>query len=148
MTLREALPTDMEQLSALFDGYRVFYRKESDIVAAQEFLTNRMENGDSKIYVCETDKGELAGFTQLYPLFSSTRMKQLWLLNDLFVHADFRGKGISLKLIERAKTLVRDSGACGMFLETEKSNDIGNSLYPRAGLTLNSGSNFYEWNKG
>ena len=147
MNIREATQSDLAQLSELFDGYRVFYRKDSDLDAARDFLTNRLQNKDSEIFVCETNEEKLAGFTQLYPLFSSTRMKKLWLLNDLFVHPDFRGKGISVRLIERAKKLVEDSGAFGLFLETEKSNDIGNRLYPRAGLTLNEGSNFYEWEK-
>jgi len=146
MTIREAKSTDLEQLSALFDGYRVFYRKDSDIDGAKAFLTERLENKDSEIFVCETAEHKLAGFVQLYPLFSSTRMKKAWLLNDLFVNPEYRGKGISVMLIERAKELVADSGAFGMFLETEKSNQIGNNLYPRTGFELNEGSNYYEWN--
>lgn len=146
MTIREAKQTDLEQLSKLFDGYRVFYRKDSDIVSAKTFLSERLEKKDSELFVCESDDGELLGFVQLYPLFSSTRMKRLWLLNDLFVASEQRGKGVSVKLIERAKELVKDTDACAMFLETEKSNLIGNNLYPKTGFQLNEGSNFYEWN--
>ncbi|WP_103070395.1 GNAT family N-acetyltransferase [Aquimarina sediminis] len=146
MIIREIKSTDLEQLSELFDGYRVFYRKEADIDSAKKFLADRLNNKDSEIFVCETYENKLVGFVQLYPLFSSTRMKKLWLLNDLFVNPEFRGKGISIKLIERAKKLVTDSSACGMFLETEKVNEIGNNLYPKTGFELNKGSNFYEWN--
>ncbi len=145
MQIREAGNNDLEQLAALFNGYRVFYRKESELEAARNFLSERFENGDSKIYVCDMGAGQLAGFVQLYPLFSSTRMRKAWLLNDLFVDGAFRGKGISVQLIERAKQLVRESEAFGMFLETEKSNAIGNSLYPRTGFQLNEASNYYEW---
>lgn len=147
MTTRTAQSTDLEQLSHLFNGYRVFYRKESDVPAAKDFLMQRLTKADSEIFVCETPEGQLVGFVQLYPLFSSTRMQKLWLLNDLFVDPDYRGRGISVQLIERAKQLVRDSEACAMFLETERSNDIGNALYPRTGFKLNEGSNFYEWTK-
>ena len=146
MKVRGAMTSDLQQLAELFDGYRVFYRKESDVESAKQFLSDRLEQGDSEIYVCATEEGNLVGFTQLYPLFSSTRMKRLWLLNDLFVDSNFRGKGVSVMLIERAKQLVRDTSACGMFLETEKSNTIGNNLYPKTGFKLNDGSNFYEWN--
>ena len=73
-------------------------------------------------------------------------MKKLWLLNDLFVKTEYRGKGISIGLINKAKELVEQSNACGMFLETGKSNFIGNNLYPKTGFELNKGSNFYEWN--
>jgi|TARA_B110000238_G_C16043684_1_gene403006 ribosomal protein S18 acetylase RimI-like enzyme len=145
MKIRQAKNTDLELLSELFDGYRVFSREDSDVDTAREFLTERLSNRDSEIFVCETIDNKLVGFVQLFPLFSSTRMKKLWLLNDLFVNPEFRGKGISVKLIERAKKLVTDSSACAMFLETEKSNIIGNNLYPKTGFEQNEGSNFYEW---
>ena len=80
MKIREAKNTDLELLSELFDGYRVFYRKDSDIDTAKEFLAERIKNRDSEIFVCETTKNKLIGFVQLFPLFSSTRMKKMWLL--------------------------------------------------------------------
>ena len=145
MHYKKASFSDLDQLSTLFDGYRVFYRKESNVNAAEEFLKARLEQKDSVIFVAEENE-QLLGFTQLYPLFSSTRMKKLWLLNDLYVASAHRGKGISKGLIDQAKALVKESGACGMFLETEISNEIGNALYPRTGFSLNEGSNFYDWN--
>jgi len=145
MIIREAKIVDVKELGALFDRYRVFYRNTSDQEAGQEFLSERLKNKDSKIFVCENPENKLVGFVQLYPLFSSTRMKKLWLLNDLFVNPNSRGKGISVQLIERSKELVMESKACAMFLETEKSNLIGNNLYPKTGMKLNEGSNFYEW---
>ncbi len=147
MKIRKTTITDLEQLAELFDQYRVFYKKDSDIQGAKGFLAERLKNEDSEIYVCETADGKLAGFVQLYPLFSSTKMQKLWLLNDLFVNQEFRGNQISVKLIDRAKKLVEDSEACGMFLETGKSNLIGNNLYPKTGFKLNQAANFYEWNK-
>lgn len=145
MKIRTATLHDVKQLSELFDGYRVFYRKESDITGAVAFLTERLENKDSEIFVAENEAQHLVGFVQLYPLFSSTKMKKLWLLNDLFVSPNARGQQVSIKLINRAKQLVKDSSACAMFLETEKSNLIGNKLYPKTGFKLNGASNFYEW---
>lgn len=72
-------------------------------------------------------------------------MKKFWLLNNLFVHPDFRSKGISIELIQKAKNLVVKSKACGMYLETDKTNLIGNKLYPKTGFKLNTIANFYEW---
>ncbi|MFK7798653.1 MAG: GNAT family N-acetyltransferase [Aureispira sp.] len=146
MKIRTAKKTDLEQLSELFNGYRIFYRKEADIKGAALFLSERLEKMDSEIFVAENEAQKLMGFVQLYPLFSSTKMKKLWLLNDLYVNPQYRGQQVSVQLIERAKQLVKDSAACGMFLETEKNNLIGNKLYPKAGFKLNKGSNFYEWN--
>ena len=142
--VRPAVLNDLPQLSNLFDQYRVFYRKESDRQGAEQFIRARLEQGDSRIYVYAA-AGVLHGFVQLYPLFSSTRMRRLWLLNDLYVAPEQRGKGLSLLLIEAGKNLCRETEACGLLLETEKTNAIGNQLYPRAGFVRNEASYFYEW---
>jgi len=144
MQVKEAKLSDLKNLSVLFNSYRMFYGKESDIRVAEEFLRSRIENKDSKIFICEFNN-ELSGFVQLYPIFSSTRVSKYWLLNDLFVDINKRGKGYSKLLIERSKELVIESKACGMMLETEKSNDIGNLLYPSTGFKKNELCNFYEW---
>jgi len=141
---RKATLQDIGQLSELFDQYRIFYHKDSDISGAEKFLTERIENRDSEIFVAEHE-GKLVGFVQLYPLFSSTRMKRYWLLNDLFVNENYRGKGLSKALIEKAKEMAISPDACGILLETGKSNDIGNSLYPNSGFELYDEVNFYEW---
>jgi len=141
---RKATLQDIGQLSELFDQYRIFYHKTSDVPAAEQFLTERIENGDSKIFVAETEE-RLVGFVQLYPLFSSIRMKRYWLLNDLFVNESYRGKGFSKELIEQAKEMAQSTDACGILLETGKSNDIGNKLYPSCGFELYDEVNFYEW---
>ena len=146
MIYRKATNEDLNQVAKLFDGYRVFYRKESDINGAKQFINQRLTQNDSEIIVAENENNELVGFTQLYPVFSSTRMKKLWLLNDLFVLTNSRTKGAGIGLIEKAKELVIETKACGMFLETEKTNDIGNNLYPKTGFSYNNSSNFYEWN--
>ncbi|MCB0503394.1 MAG: GNAT family N-acetyltransferase [Bacteroidetes bacterium] len=145
MKIQKASLNELLPLSVLFNDYRIFYRKEADLEAAGSFLKQRIENGDAEIFVCFNELNEMTGFTQLYPLFSSTRMKRLWLLNDLFVHPDHRSKGYSIALIERAKQLCKETEACGMFLETEKTNIIGNQLYPKTGFYLNETSNFYQW---
>ncbi|ROI00435.1 GNAT family N-acetyltransferase [Chryseobacterium daecheongense] len=141
---RKATIQDLSQLAELFDQYRIFYHKESDIPAAENFLKERIEKKDSEIFVAENED-KLVGFVQLYPLFSSTRMKRYWLLNDLYVNENYRGKGFSKELIEEAKELCRSTNACGVLLETGKSNDIGNQLYPSCGFELYDSVNFYEW---
>lgn len=141
---RKATVQDLPQLAELFDQYRVFYHKESDISAAEKFLKERIENKDSEIFVAESE-GKLVGFIQLYPLFSSTRMKRYWLLNDLYVNENYRGKGFSKELIEEAKQLAIFTDASGVLLETGKSNDIGNQLYPSCGFEIYDEVNFYEW---
>lgn len=143
--VRNADLKDLHAMHALFTQYRAFYQMEVAPTEEELFLKERLEKKDSVIYVFENELKQLKGFVQLYPLFSSTQMKKYWLLNDLFVQPEERGKRISLALIDKAKELVRASDACGMFLETEKKNLIGNQLYPRVGFKLQDKVNFYTW---
>ena len=143
--IRKATLEDVHAVAQLFDAYRVFYKKESDVTAATNFLTDRLTQKDSELLVCDAGDNKLVGFVQLYPLFSSTRMQRLWLLNDLFVDPNYRGKGLSVQLINAAKDLTKTTNACGLMLETGKSNKIGNNLYVKTGFELNQSCNFYEW---
>lgn len=145
MLTRQATIEDVISLSFLFDSYRVFYNKLSDPEGAKFFLSERINNAESVILVAENEQQAMIGFVQLYPLFSSTRMKRLWLLNDLFVHPESRGLGAAVALIEAAKDLCRSTRSCGIILETAKDNTIGNKLYPRTGFTRDEDHNYFEW---
>jgi ribosomal protein S18 acetylase RimI-like enzyme len=144
-TARQATISDISFIAKLFDDYRVFYEKESDLSGAELFLTDRFNYKESIIFVVENQTDGIVGFTQLYPLFSSTRMKRLWLLNDLYVNQDFRGLGLSKMLIDASKEHCRATYACALTLETAKNNDIGNKLYPSTGFEKDEAHNFYEW---
>ncbi len=144
MKIREAVKKDLKELSLLFDAYRVFYRQSSNLEGARDFIHDRLTFQDSKIFVAE-EKDTLLGFVQLYPRFSSTQLKRTWLLNDLFVSPEARGKQLGIRLIERAKVLAVTTNSVGLMLETEKTNIIGNKLYPKADFILDELHNFYYW---
>jgi len=146
MTVSKATLHDIEPLSVLFDEYRIFYKKESELQNIKAFLSERINNSDSVIFVAKSADGDLMGFVQLYPLFSSTRMKRLWLLNDLYVNPRFRGLNVSVMLIDNSKQLARETNSAGLLLETAKSNTIGNNLYLKTDFSLDTDHNYYSWN--
>ncbi len=111
MKIRKATTNDLDQLTDLFNQYRVFYKKSSDISAGKEFLKERMVNNESEIFVALNEEDNFTGFVQLYPIFSSTRMKRLWLLNDLFVAPSYRGQGIGVQFFEQREAHARAVGA-------------------------------------
>ncbi len=132
-TVRAGLD-DLEAIVPLFDGYRLFYRQSSDPESARAFLAERIKRGESVIFVAIVD-GAAAGFTQLYPLFSSVSMKRLWLLNDLFVAPAGRRAGAGRALLDRAERWARETGAKGLTLSTELTNATAQRLYESAGWT-------------
>lgn len=134
--------THLDALAALFDGYRVFYQQPSDISGAQQFLRSRLEKGDSAILIAIID-GQMAGFTQLYPSFSSVAMKPIWVLNDLFVAEAHRGQGIAKSLLEAAETFAHDHGAIRVVLATQVTNTSAQALYEGRGYVKDT--EFYHY---
>jgi GNAT superfamily N-acetyltransferase len=124
---------DLDDLVPLFDGYRQFYGQRSDLAAARAFLRDRLERDESVIYVAYADPREAAGFTQLYPSFSSVSLKPLWILNDLFVRSDIRRGGVGRVLLERARRHAVETGAKGLVLNTAVTNKAAQTLYESCG---------------
>lgn len=142
--IKKASLEDLDEVATLFDHYRVFYRQSSDVEKGKAFLKERFLNSESDIFLAVAN-GKAVGFVQLYKLFHYTRLQKQWLLSDLFILPDYRGKGLSVALIDRSKQWATETGACGLMLETEKTNTIGNQLYPRCGFEYDAAHNYYHW---
>jgi len=134
----------LEALAPLFDAYRIFYKQNSDLESAKQFLKDRILNDEAIIFLAYLDD-EAVGFTQLYPLFSSVSMKPLFLLNDLYVKSNHRGKGIGEALINRAKELCEEKQNKGLALQTSTYNPA-QKLYERLGFVKDHDL-YYYWTR-
>ena len=117
----------------LFDKYRIFYKQPSDIKLAEQFITERLINNESVIYVAFIDNKPV-GFTQLYPKYSSMRAVKNWILNDLYVDEACRKQGIASQLIQAATDFAKVSNARFIQLETQTDNYTAQSLYESVGF--------------
>ena len=124
---------DLDDLVPLFDDYRQFYGQRSDLTVARVFLGDRIERDESVVYLAYTGPREAAGFTQLYPSFSSVSLKPLWILNDLYVRSDVRRGGVGRALLERARQHALETGAKGLVLSTGVMNKPAQTLYESCG---------------
>jgi GNAT superfamily N-acetyltransferase len=142
MEVFQAHSEHLEEVSKLFDQYRVFYKSSSDYEAARKFLEDRFQNGDSTIFVASID-GHIVGFTQLYPSFSSVSMKRVWILNDLFVDKEYRRNSVAKSLMNAAEDFARQTRAVRIILATQISNIAAQSLYELRGYAKDEG--FYHY---
>jgi GNAT superfamily N-acetyltransferase len=143
MHVRQATLDDLDLLVPLFDGYRQFYEQPSDPALARAFLGERLALGDSRIFLAEMN-GEAVGFVQLFPIFSSTHCRRLWLLNDLFVAASARHLGVGLALMDAARAFAIETDACGLELATAHTNITAQRLYEGLGWRLDEVFRRYE----
>lgn len=143
MEIVKAEIRNLETVAELFDMYRQFYEQPSDIVAAREFIFQRMSNSESVIFLATNETGSGMGFVQLYPSFTSVGMKRMWILNDLFVHADHRRKGVAEGLLDTCRQFSTEGGAKGLILETRNSNTPARALYEKYGFEFDNEHAYY-----
>lgn len=144
MKIREAAIQDLPEIAKLFDEYRQFYKKDSDLAGATKFIEERILKKDSKIYLF-LDGDHYCGFTQLYPTFTSLSMKRAWILNDLFVRPEHRKKGVARALIQQAASLARETDAKYLELSTAFDNHQAQKLYESIGFVKDEEFFHYAW---
>lgn len=132
ISVRQAALSDLEALVPLFDGYRQFYGRTSDVQAAGEFLKARFNHGESTLFIA-FEGGSPVGFSQLYPSFSSVSLARAFVLNDLFVVEFARRKGVASKLMSAAVEFAGALGAVRISLSTAIANETAQALYQSAG---------------
>ena len=130
--VRQATLLDLEQLAPLFDRYRQFYGRASDVAAAREFLLARFTSKESTLLIAHEDERPV-GFTQLYPSFSSVSLARIFILNDLFVSEQARRNGVASALMSAAVKFASMLGAVRLSLSTAITNDAAQALYHSAG---------------
>lgn len=130
--VRQAAFDDIDSVAPLFDAYRQFYGKASDVGAARQFLRERFDHGESVVFLA-FDGDAAVGFTQLYPSFSSTALARVFILNDLFVAQDHRRSGVATRLLDAATTYARSLGAVRVSLNTDTGNTTAQATYEARG---------------
>ena len=143
VTILKAQKEHLPKIAFLFDKYRVFYEQPSDIKAAKKFLEERLARNESILFLAMYNGSE-AGFTQLYPTFSSVSLRPSLILNDLYVAESFRKKGIGEALLNHAKNFCKEQSFKGLALETAVQNPA-QRLYERLGWKKDSHCFHYFW---
>ncbi|MGI8385894.1 N-acetyltransferase family protein [Robertmurraya sp. P23] len=142
MDLIKADITSLEQITPLFNAYRMFYEQTSNLEGARQFIQERIANQESVIFLAL--EGETAvGFAQLYPTFSSVGMKKGYILNDLYVDGTYRKKGIGRALIQEVFQFCKERNAHFVQLETAPDNVQAKTLYEMMGMQLSNDYDCY-----
>lgn len=124
---------DLDELVALFAAYLSFYEVPRPAGEIAKFLGARLHGGDSTLFIARDEQGAAQGFVQLYPFHASLHLAPAWLLSDLYVAPSARRQGIAEALMNAARDHAQACGACGLQLETAKSNLGGQALYEKLG---------------
>ena len=133
MNIEQITDETIHSVVPLFDAYRQFYNQPGNVGAAEQFLQERVSNGESVVFLA-TINGEPSGFVQLYPTFSSIALRKAFILNDLYVDEKFRKQGVGRSLIEKCYAYCVEKNARFVTLETAEDNHQAQKLYEQMGM--------------
>jgi len=132
MKILKATKEHVSEVARLFDLYRQFYECAPDIKLANQYISERIQNNESTIFLADDD-GEKKGFVQMYPSFCSVEAIKIYILYDLFVVSNSRNSGVGALLMNRATEHAKEQGASRIDLTTAFSNKPGQYLYEKLG---------------
>ena len=75
-----------------------------------------------------------AGLTICIEGFSTFACKPLLNIHDMFVAQEYRGRGVSKRLLAKAEEAARETGCCKLTLEVLQGNTIAQAAYRSYGF--------------
>lgn len=134
----------LPKLVTVFEEYRAFCNFEPSEKQTFEFLEKLMRNEASVMFIAvDPTSDSVMGFVNLYPSYSSLALKRLWILNDLGVSSQFRGKSVSKALIQRVLSFAKETQAIRVELKTGKKNQRALQLYHAMDFEIDSDNVYY-----
>jgi GNAT superfamily N-acetyltransferase len=123
-----------EELLPMISAYQDFYEAQGiDPERNRRFFSRFLAPSEDGMLIGAWRREELAGYACLYWHFSSTKASETVLMNDLFVDAPYRGKGVGRALIEAAAEVARERGCAVLEWSTEPGNATAQRLYDSTG---------------
>ena len=80
-------------------------------------------------------EGKPAGLINCFVGFSTFKCKPVVNIHDVVVLSEFRGKGLSLKMMELVEATSSEKGACKMTLEVLEGNIVAQKAYQKFGFS-------------
>ena len=133
----------IEKVGKLFDLYRQFYKYDSNLIESTNYIKERINKKESKIFIAINETNEAVGFVQLYETFGSLDLGKIIILYDLYVIKDQRKNKIGRQLMLKSHEYAKKINAKRIQLSTATDNFIGQSLYESLGYVKDT--DFYTY---
>lgn len=75
-----------------------------------------------------------AGLVNCFTGFSTFKCKPLVNIHDVTVFKDFRGLGLSQRMLKKVEQIARERGCCKLTLEVLEGNEIARNAYLKLGF--------------
>jgi len=133
MKIRQASIEDLEPLASVFASYRALSGSDDASNDGKDFLRERLTKKDCVIFLALIDK-EIVGFTLLFPFFTPAGIKEMWLLNDIYIADEYRHQGVAQSLLSEAVFYSKKTKKCKVYLATKLDNINSQTLFEKFGF--------------
>lgn len=123
----------LQEVSLLFDAYRVHYGEPPAASATRTWLCHQLERQRFGAYAALVD-GEVAAFVTTAVIPASLTLRTAWLIRDLFVAPGYRRAGLARQLLRHVLEAARADRAFRVSLQTESTNTQALALYDSFGF--------------
>lgn len=110
ISIREAKREDVPRILDAIKGLAAYEKMSDDVVATEEILEEWLFDKKKATVLLADYDGQPAGFALYFTNFSTFLGRAGLYLEDLFIHEEFRGKGIGGLLLKRLAKIARDEG--------------------------------------
>ena len=101
---------------------------------AKENLVEKLSRLPHAFSILAYVDGEPAGLVNCFEGFSTFACQPLINIHDLAVLANFRGHGLSQRMLQKVEVIARERGCCKLTLEVLSNNAIAKNAYAKFGF--------------
>jgi len=133
--IRQILRSDYDAWRPLWDGYNTFYGRTGPTVLPEEITRATWERffdtSEPINALVAEESGHLIGLAHYLFHRSTTRLRDVCYLQDLFTAESARGRGVGRHLIEAVYQAARNAGSSRVYWHTQVTNQAGRALYEK-----------------
>jgi GNAT superfamily N-acetyltransferase len=133
--IRPIQRTDYPQWRPLWDGYNAFYGRLGASALPEAITASTWErffDSSEPVFCLVADaQGQVAGLAHYLFHRSTTRLRDVCYLQDLFTDARLRGLGIGRQLIGAVYEAARAAACSRVYWHTQTTNTAGRALYDK-----------------
>ena len=127
--------TDYGAWRMLWDGYNAFYGRSGPTALPEEITRTTWERffdaAEPVHALVAEEEGSVVGLVHYLFHRSTTRLRDVCYLQDLFTAPSLRGRGIGRRLIHGVYTAARAAGCSRVYWQTQETNQTGRTLYDK-----------------
>jgi len=133
MQIRFATPPDKEKVLTLFDEFSLLFEtKDIPSHIGGNIYDEMMKRNDIKIFLAE-DKDMLIGLATFYILPNIRHGRHRGHIEDFFITASWRGKGVGSQIFSAVKKYCRKHSINVIKLDSEKNLHASHAFYEKNG---------------